>query len=267
MTRYSCLAKRTPGDVFTAGDSREPELAGIRSALTGSLLTLLVTLVLSFPIGVAAVAVLAVLVVQALHTNAVFGVADALFPGAAGHETAGVWKVADHRRFGVRPERLVRRESIVSSTIDAAIENVLGITGQELYDEWAAKLREEYTRRIEPVLANRADKPMLGAMVAWSRGIAGGIPPTVTLPYQVAERGIVAGDAGPGLIRWEEIEGAYPPTPDDGESVQLRLKVTERLSRALRRKRRQPPGRRRPRPCGAPPTPTCRPSWPSGGVC
>jgi len=39
---------------FTAGDSREPELAGIRGAVVGSLLTLLVTLILSFPIGVAA---------------------------------------------------------------------------------------------------------------------------------------------------------------------------------------------------------------------
>ncbi|MEZ5541333.1 MAG: phosphate ABC transporter permease PstA [Pseudomonadota bacterium] len=39
---------------FTAGDSREPELAGIRGALTGSFLTLLVTLLLSFPIGVGA---------------------------------------------------------------------------------------------------------------------------------------------------------------------------------------------------------------------
>lgn len=38
---------------FIAGDSREPELAGIRSAATGSFLTLLVTLLLSFPIGVA----------------------------------------------------------------------------------------------------------------------------------------------------------------------------------------------------------------------
>lgn len=38
---------------FTAGDSREPELAGVRGALMGSLFTLLVTLSLSFPIGVA----------------------------------------------------------------------------------------------------------------------------------------------------------------------------------------------------------------------
>ena len=39
---------------FTNGDSREPELAGIRGAITGTFLTLLVTLLLSFPIGVAA---------------------------------------------------------------------------------------------------------------------------------------------------------------------------------------------------------------------
>lgn len=38
---------------FTAGDSREPEQAGIRGAIMGSLFTLLVTLALSFPIGVA----------------------------------------------------------------------------------------------------------------------------------------------------------------------------------------------------------------------
>lgn len=39
---------------FTNGDSREPELAGIRGAITGTLLTLIVTFLLSFPIGVAA---------------------------------------------------------------------------------------------------------------------------------------------------------------------------------------------------------------------
>jgi phosphate transport system permease protein len=38
---------------FTNGDSREPELAGIRSAITGSLFTLLVTLLLSFTVGIA----------------------------------------------------------------------------------------------------------------------------------------------------------------------------------------------------------------------
>ncbi len=38
---------------FTAGDSRDPELSGIRGALTGSLITLVITLMLSFPVGVA----------------------------------------------------------------------------------------------------------------------------------------------------------------------------------------------------------------------
>ncbi|MFZ9993937.1 MAG: phosphate ABC transporter permease PstA [Steroidobacteraceae bacterium] len=39
---------------FSNGDSRDPEQAGVRGALTGSLLTLLITLLLSFPIGVGA---------------------------------------------------------------------------------------------------------------------------------------------------------------------------------------------------------------------
>ena len=37
---------------FTEGDSREPELAGIRAALSGSFFTLIVTFLLAFPIGV-----------------------------------------------------------------------------------------------------------------------------------------------------------------------------------------------------------------------
>jgi phosphate transport system permease protein len=39
---------------FTAGDSREAELSGIKGALAGSLLVVLVTLLLSLPVGVAA---------------------------------------------------------------------------------------------------------------------------------------------------------------------------------------------------------------------
>jgi phosphate transport system permease protein len=39
---------------FTSGDSREPELAGIKGAILGSLYTILVTLMLSFPVAVAA---------------------------------------------------------------------------------------------------------------------------------------------------------------------------------------------------------------------
>ena len=48
------IEKRFNWTFFKSGDSREPELAGIRSALMGSFFTLVVTLGLSFPIGVAA---------------------------------------------------------------------------------------------------------------------------------------------------------------------------------------------------------------------
>ena len=48
------LEKRFNSEFFTQGDSREPELAGVKGALTGTLYTMLVTLLLSFPLGVAA---------------------------------------------------------------------------------------------------------------------------------------------------------------------------------------------------------------------
>ncbi|ROQ91000.1 phosphate ABC transporter permease PstA [Desulfosoma caldarium] len=48
------LAKHWNTAFFTSGDSREPELAGILGATVGSFYTLLVTLALSFPLGVAA---------------------------------------------------------------------------------------------------------------------------------------------------------------------------------------------------------------------
>ena len=54
LERAGRIEKRFNTAFFTAGDSREPELAGIRGAAVGSFLTLLVTLALSFPIGVAA---------------------------------------------------------------------------------------------------------------------------------------------------------------------------------------------------------------------
>lgn len=46
--------RRFNASFFSRGDSREPELAGIWSAVVGSFFTMLVTLCLSFPIGVAA---------------------------------------------------------------------------------------------------------------------------------------------------------------------------------------------------------------------
>jgi phosphate transport system permease protein len=47
------VARHFNTQLFRAGDSREPELAGLWGALMGSIYTLLLTLLLSFPIGVA----------------------------------------------------------------------------------------------------------------------------------------------------------------------------------------------------------------------
>lgn len=47
------LEKRFNKSFFTNADSREPELAGIKGAVMGSIFTLLITLALSFPVGVA----------------------------------------------------------------------------------------------------------------------------------------------------------------------------------------------------------------------
>ena len=54
LEKQGKLFKKFNTTFFTAGDSREPELAGIWGATCGSFYTLLITLVLSFPIGVAA---------------------------------------------------------------------------------------------------------------------------------------------------------------------------------------------------------------------
>ena len=54
LTAAGRLEKRFNRTFFQNGDSREPELAGIRGAAMGSFYTLIVTLALSFPVGVAA---------------------------------------------------------------------------------------------------------------------------------------------------------------------------------------------------------------------
>lgn len=53
LDRKGYLESRFNTLFFTNGDSRDAELAGVRGALAGSMLTLVVTLLLSFPIGVA----------------------------------------------------------------------------------------------------------------------------------------------------------------------------------------------------------------------
>ncbi len=52
------LEKHFNTQLFSAGDSREPEQAGLKGAIMGSLFTMLVTLALSFPIAVATAAYL-----------------------------------------------------------------------------------------------------------------------------------------------------------------------------------------------------------------
>jgi phosphate transport system permease protein len=54
LSKSDALELRFNRTFFTHGDSREPEQAGVWGAVMGSLFTLLLTLLLSFPIGVAA---------------------------------------------------------------------------------------------------------------------------------------------------------------------------------------------------------------------
>ncbi|MCU7866755.1 MAG: phosphate ABC transporter permease PstA [Candidatus Thiodiazotropha sp. (ex Lucinoma borealis)] len=48
------IERRFNSTFFTAGDSREPELSGIKGAVYGSFFTLLICLAIAFPVGVAA---------------------------------------------------------------------------------------------------------------------------------------------------------------------------------------------------------------------
>ena len=54
LSDEGAIQARFNTDFFTSGDSREPEEAGIMGAVVGSLLTMAVTLLLAFPIGVMA---------------------------------------------------------------------------------------------------------------------------------------------------------------------------------------------------------------------
>ena len=54
LSAEGAIQARFNTDFFTSGDSREPEEAGIMGAVVGSLLTMAVTLLLAFPIGVMA---------------------------------------------------------------------------------------------------------------------------------------------------------------------------------------------------------------------
>lgn len=54
LEKNNQVSKQFNWHFFSSGDSREPELAGIKGAIIGSLYTILVTLMLSFPVAVAA---------------------------------------------------------------------------------------------------------------------------------------------------------------------------------------------------------------------
>jgi phosphate transport system permease protein len=54
LQAHGRIEKQFNSDFFTSGDSREPELAGLGGAFMGSVYTLLLTLLMSFPLGVAA---------------------------------------------------------------------------------------------------------------------------------------------------------------------------------------------------------------------
>jgi len=54
LIKQDAVETRFNARFFSVGDSREPEIAGIRGAAMGSFLTILVTLILSFPLGVTA---------------------------------------------------------------------------------------------------------------------------------------------------------------------------------------------------------------------
>ena len=54
LSASGMVERRFNSGLFRNGDSREPELAGIWGAVVGSLLTMIVTVLLSFPLGVAA---------------------------------------------------------------------------------------------------------------------------------------------------------------------------------------------------------------------
>ena len=60
-------------------------------------------------------------------------------------------------------------------------------------------------------------------------------------PVQIDARGILDRRLGLGRIRWDEIEGAWQPRDGGGRRVQLRLRVTDRLSRLLARRSPAPP--------------------------
>ena len=59
-------------------------------------------------------------------------------------------------------------------------------------------------------------------------------------PVRIDARGIFDRRLGLGCIPWDEIEGAWQPRDGSGRRVQLRLRVSKRLSRLLKRRSHDP---------------------------
>lgn len=86
-------------------------------------------------------------------------------------------------------------------------------------------------------------------MSPWLVALAVGVAALLLLGWRLArprprlvlgERGILDRGLGWGWIPWDEIEGAYPPSADEGETVRLRVRFTDRLARTLHQRRRLP---------------------------
>ena len=79
-------------------------------------------------------------------------------------------------------------------------------------------------------------------LIVAALALAGGLlrfanPPT---PVRIDARGIFDRRLGLGCISWDEIEGAWQPRDGSGRRIQLRLRVSKRLSRLLKRRSPDP---------------------------
>ena len=54
--------------------------------------------------------------------------------------------------------------NLTAMTIDGAIERALGISGEELYNEWRRHIVEQYRKRSEPILRNRVEGETIGSV-------------------------------------------------------------------------------------------------------
>ena len=56
-------------------------------------------------------------------------------------------------------------------------------------------------------------------------------------PFVISDRGVLDRSQRLGWIPWDEIEGAFPPTAHERDTLCVKVRVSERLARRLRRSR------------------------------